>query len=83
MLRVTSLWGTNDREKAFEEVQDVVMVSNWLQREKEVLYTDGKEVLMLYWEAVRIVSEKASTTTTPYLVSLRTEEKTKNKKHQL
>ena len=60
------------------------MVSNWLQREKEVLYTDGKEVLMLYWEAVRTVSEKASSTTIPsYLVSLRTEEKTKNKKHQL
>lgn len=60
------------------------MVSNWLQREKGVLYTDGKEVLTLYWQAVRIVSEKASSTTTPsYLVSLRTEEKTKNKKHQL
>lgn len=46
--RVTSLQGPNDKEEAFEEVQDVVIVSNWIQREKEMLYTDGKEVLMLY-----------------------------------
>lgn len=60
------------------------MVSNWIQREKEVVYTDGKELLMLYWEAVRIFSEKPSSTSTPpHLVSLKTEEKTKNKKHQL
>ena len=51
------------------------MVSNWIQREKEMLYTDGKEVLM-YWEAVRIFSEKPSSTSTPsHVVSLRTEEK--------
>lgn len=54
------------------------MVSNWIQREKEVVYTDGKELLMLYWEAVIIFSEKPSSTSTPsHLVNLKTEEKNK------
>lgn len=32
--------------EAFEEVQDVVMVRNWLPRGKGVLYAEGSQVLM-------------------------------------
>lgn len=58
------------------------MVSNELQKGKEVLYAEGNKVLMLDWEAVWTIFKKASiSTSTPtplfHFMYPRTEKKDK------